>query len=240
MPNESDFRRTEPVTDPWIERLSEYVDGELDAGTRAALDAHLPTCAECRTVRDELERVVARAKRVTNQAPAADLWGPIEATIAAHRDRSLPPSGVRQRIISFTPARLAAAAAIVAIVAGSVTWTIATQRAPVVVAEAPRPDSLPAGISPTPGDASALAVASYRDAVADLERVLADGRGTLRPETMRVIEENLRAIDLAIAQADSALRRDPGSAYLNQYLATTMQRKLKLLRRAVEITTARS
>ena len=36
-----------------------------------------------------------------------------------------------------------------------------------------------------------------------------------------------------IAQADSALRRDPGSAYLNQYLAATMQRKLKLLRRAV-------
>ena len=32
----------------------------------------------------------------------------------------------------------------------------------------------------------------------------------LRPETMRVIEENLRTIDLAIAQADSALSRDPG------------------------------
>jgi hypothetical protein len=57
---------------------------------------------------------------------------------------------------------------------------------------------------------------------------------------MRVIEENLRAIDLAIAQTDSALRRDPGSAYLNEYLAATMQRKLKLLRRAVEITSARS
>ena len=76
--------------------------------------------------------------------------------------------------------------------------------------------------------------------MADLERAFRAGRATLRPETTRVIEENLRAIDIAIAQADSALRRDPGSAYLNQYLATTMQRKLKLLRRAVEITTARS
>jgi hypothetical protein len=85
-----------------------------------------------------------------------------------------------------------------------------------------------------------LAVASYRDAAADLERTFDAGRATLRPETMRVIEDNLRTIDLAIAQADSALRRDPGSAYLNQYLAATMQRKLKLLRRAVEITAARS
>jgi len=90
------------------------------------------------------------------------------------------------------------------------------------------------------GSTPALAVASYRDAVADLERVLESGRGTLRPETMRVIEDNLRVIDAAIAQADSALRRDPGSAYLNQYLAETMQRKLKLLRRAVEITSVRS
>ena len=87
---------------------------------------------------------------------------------------------------------------------------------------------------------STLAVASYRDAAADLERAFEARRGSLRPETTRVIEENLRTIDLAIAQADSALRRDPGSAYLNQYLAATMQRKLKLLRRAVEITTARS
>ena len=240
MPNESDSRRTEPVTDPWVERLSEYVDGELDAATRAALDAHLLICAECRAVRDELERVVARAKRVANQAPAADLWGPIAATIAAQRDRSLPTSRTRRRIISFTPGRLVAAAAMVAIVAGSATWAIATRRTPAVVAEARRPDSLPTDVSPTATNASALAVASYRDAVADLERVLAEGRGTLRPETMRVIEENLRAIDVAIAQADSALRRDPGSAYLNQYLAATMQRKLKLLRRAVEITTARS
>jgi len=70
--------------------------------------------------------------------------------------------------------------------------------------------------------------------------VLEAGGSTLRPETMRVIEENLRTIDAAIAQADSALRRDPGSDYLNQYLAATMQRKLKLLRRAVDITAARS
>jgi hypothetical protein len=101
-------------------------------------------------------------------------------------------------------------------------------------------DSVQPAIAAPAATPASLAVASYRDAAADLERVLEAGRSTLRPETMRVIEENLRTIDLAIAQADSALRRDPGSAYLNQYLAATMQRKLKLLRRAVDITSARS
>jgi hypothetical protein len=200
-------------TDSWTDRLSEYVDGDLDAATRAALDAH-----------------------------GHDLWTRVEAGIPARGSGAARP--IRRRVITLSLARLAAAAGIVAAVVGGTTWAIATRRgapAPTVVRAT---DS--AGVG-TPGEggsltlgAPALAVASYRDAAADLERTFDAGRATLRPETMRIIEENLRTIDHAIAQADSALRRDPGSAYLNQYLAETMQRKLKLLRRAVEITAARS
>lgn len=222
------------MTDSWTDRLSEYVDGELDAETRAAVEAHLATCAECRVMRNELERVVARARRVGYREPANDLWGAIEATITENRPRST------RRFVTLSWARLAAAAAIVAVLAGGFGWTIASKRsAGIAVVPAGRDTIAPEARAAAPG-APALAAASYRDAAADLERALEVGRSTLRPETMRVIEENLRAIDLAIAQTDSALRRDPGSAYLNQYLAATMQRKLRLLRRAVEITTARS
>ena len=222
------------MTDSWTDRLSDYVDGELDAEARAALEAHLATCAECRATRDELERVVARARRVEYREPAKDLWGGIEATIIENRQRPT------RRFVTLSWARLAAAAAIVAVLAGGFAWTVASRRsAEVAVVPARRDTIAPLAPASAPG-ASALAAASYRDAAADLERALEAGRSTLRPETMRVIEENLRAIDLAIAQTDSALRRDPGSAYLNQYLAATMQRKLRLLRRAVEITAARS
>jgi len=220
------------MTDSWTDRLSEYVDGELDAETRAALDAHLATCATCRATRDELERVVARARRVGYREPANDLWGAIEASIAANAPRA------HRRVVTLSWARLAMAAAIVAILAGGFAWTIASRRGPVVAIAPASRDTIAADVR-APASA-ALAVASYRDAAADLERALEAGRSRLRPETMRVIEENLHAIDVAIAQTDSALRRDPGSAYLNQYLAATMQRRLKLLRRAVEITAARS
>lgn len=222
------------MTDAWTDRLSEYVDGELDAETRAALDAHLATCRECRATRDELARVVARARVVGYREPAADLWGPIEATITAKRSRAA------RRVVTVSWARLAAAASIVAILAGGFAWTIASRRAEWVATARIVRDTTATIVGVAPPGAATLAVASYRDAAADLERAFEAGRSTLRPETMRVIEENLRAIDVAIAQTDSALRRDPGSAYLNQYLAATMQRKLKLLRRAVEITTARS
>jgi hypothetical protein len=222
------------MTDSWTDRLSEYVDGELDSATHAALEAHLATCASCRATRDELQRVIARAHGVGYREPATDLWGAIETSITASAPRPA------RRLVTISWVRLAVAAAIVAVLAGGFAWTLASRRTVVVVTVPPSRDTLATDVrAPAPAGA-AMAVVSYRDAAADLERTFEAGRTTLRPETMRVIEANLRAIDLAIAQTDSALRRDPGSAYLNQYLAATMQRKLKLLRRAVEITTARS
>ena len=221
----------------WTDRLSEYVDGELDPPTRAAIDAHLATCAECRATRDALTRVVARARRVPYREPSRDLWTSVEAAIEASRVTPMP-SAPRRRLVTLPVGRLVAAVAAVAIIAAGVAWMVASTRSAPPLAAVP--DSAPATTGVPMTNSAAVAVASYRDAAADLERALEAGRSTLRPETMRVIEENLRTIDRAIAQADSALRRDPGSEYLNQYLAATMQRKLRLLRRAVDITTARS
>lgn len=225
------------TTDPWVDRLSEYVDGDLDAATTRELEAHLATCAECRAIRDELRRVVAKARDMGYREPVRDLWSRIEADVAPSR-AAAPIASTGRRHVTMSVRRLAAAAAIVATLAGGLAWAIAIRTAGgAITVVQDTTMSVPASRTAPP---SALAVASYREAAADLERAFEAGRATLRPETMRVIEENLRSIDVAIAQADSALRADPGSEYLNQYLAETMQRKLKLLRRAVEITTARS
>jgi hypothetical protein len=76
---------------------------------------------------------------------------------------------------------------------------------------------------------------SYAAAVADLERVLAEGRGKLDPTTIKVIEQNLAAIDRAIAEAQRALDADSANLYLNTHLAETMRRKLDLLRQAAAL-----
>src|SRR5262252_726123 len=110
------------MTDSWTDRLSDYVDGELDAKTHAALEAHLATCASCRATRDELQRVVARARGLAYREPAKDLWGAIESSIATHAPRS------RRRLVTLSWAGLAAAAAIVALLAGGFAWTIASRR----------------------------------------------------------------------------------------------------------------
>jgi hypothetical protein len=225
------------TTDPWLDRLSEYVDGDLDAATARDLEAHLATCAECRATREEIERVVARARRMRYRPPTHDLWSRIEPELASPPVQA-PLPAIGRRHVTMSIRRLAMAAAIVATLAGGLAWMIATRGAGGAITVVR--DTTTAAPAPGVVPPSTLAVASYRKTAADLQRAFEAGRSTLRPETMRVIEENLRTIDIAIAQADSALRADPGSEYLNQYLAETMQRKLKLLRRAVEITTARS
>jgi hypothetical protein len=83
----------------------------------------------------------------------------------------------------------------------------------------------------------ALVDPQYDGAVADLERTLAEGRDRLDPETIRVLEQNLDAIDKAIDQCRRALEADPANSFLNNHLVSARQRKLALLRRATALTT---
>ena len=67
--------------DPWTDRLSEYLDGELQADEREMLASHLSECAECAATLADLRRVAGRARALTDHEPAADLWPGIAARI---------------------------------------------------------------------------------------------------------------------------------------------------------------
>jgi hypothetical protein len=49
------------------------------------------------------------------------------------------------------------------------------------------------------------------------------------------IEKDLLVIDTALTQIREALAQDPGSGALNHLLASTHQRKLKVLQRVVKL-----
>ena len=216
------------MTDRWMERLSEYLDGELPATERAALEAHLETCNDCSAVLSDLRRVVDRARVAEEYVPRRDLWPGIASRIGATRAAS-PRIGRRW---SFSLPQLAAAAILLMTLSGGATWLLRpTTLSPV---GGPIATMAPAG-TPVAVNASSSASQSYAAAVADLERVLASGRGQLDTTTVRVIEQNLAAIDQAIAQAQRALLADPANLYLNTHLAETMRRKLDLLRQAATL-----
>ncbi len=217
------------MSDRWMERLSEYLDGELPVAERAALEAHLETCGDCPTVLADLRRVTARARSMDVQAPRHDLWPGIASRIGATPLRA--PRTARRW--SFSLPQLAAAAVALMTLSGGAVWLARTNvpapaAAPIATAGSP-------GTTPAVITASHSAAQSYAAAVADLEQVLAGGRGQLDSTTVRVIEQNLAVIDRAIAQAQRALNADPANLYLNTHLAETMRRKLDLLRQAATL-----
>ena len=215
------------MSDRWMERLSEYLDGELTATEREALEAHLETCSDCSAVLSDLRRVVHRARVAENYVPRRDLWPGIASRIGATPATS-PRIGRRW---SFSLPQLAAAAILLMTLSGSTVWLL---RSTALSPGGPITTTATPAVTPAI-NTSRSAAQSYAAAVADLERVLAGGRGQLDTTTVRVIEQNLVVIDQAIAQAQRALAADPANLYLNTHLAETMRRKLDLLRQAATL-----
>ena len=219
--------------DQWTARLSEYVDGELPADERVALERHLAECAACREIASELRQVRELAGMAADVQPPRDLWPGIQQRIGdgAQDARVLP----FRRRWAFTVPQLAAAAVLMMVVgAGAATVAVRGLGAP-----APAPATGPVAIgAPAAQPAAFAGTAKYDAAIADLEGVLAEHRDQLDSATVRVLEQSLRTIDRAIAQARAALATDPGDPYLNVYLAETMRRKLNLMRRAATIAAA--
>src|SRR5690349_14198525 len=227
------------MKDQWIDRLSEYLDGDLTPAERTTLEAHLPACGTCRTTLNELRRVVARAQALDDRPPAADLWPGIAehigvVSLAARREGGAGGRGARRRL-SFTMPELAAAAVVLALFsAGSVWLALRNQPTPPLPPPAPGTTAVMSNVGMSPLDARTAA------SVAALEQTLARNRSRLDTGTVRVIEKNLAIIDRAIRDAQSALAADPANAYLNQHLAQETRRKLELLRQAATLAAARS
>lgn len=219
----------------WQNRLSEYVDGTLSQGERAGCEAHLAQCTGCTELVMELRAVAGRAARLQPSTPASDLWPGIAGRIE------------RARVVDIRPTRrprirvlMAAAAVAVLLAGGALVWGVLQQTAPAATpVQVATGESAPAG-EPTVLPAMVRAEETYSRAEIDLRAILDEGRDRLDPKTVAVLERNLALIDSAIAQTETALRNDPASAYLNSYLARTMQRKLTLLRQAATLVQARS
>lgn len=227
------------IQDPWTDRLSEYVDGELPEWERHALESHLESCTDCSVIVSDLRRVVRRARTLKNPPPATDLWPGIAARIGAgaakaHDVVDLSAQRRVRRRWAFSLPQLAAAGIALMTVSGGTVWFLSgSARQSVVLAparSAPSASAPAVSVSMRPS-----ASQSYAVAVADLERVLAEGRGKLDTTTVKIIEKNLAAIDRAIAEAQRALDADSGNLYLNTHLAETMRRKLDLLRQAAAL-----
>jgi predicted anti-sigma-YlaC factor YlaD len=159
---------TEPIrfpADDWADRLSEYLDDELAALERMALEAHLRGCTACRATLEQLRAVKARAGALKDAEPGPHVWVAIAERIGAQDialDAPAAPGDelaerrARRRLRAPWLGAVLSAAAVLAMGIAIGRWTRETPRPiPPMVAEAPAPGT------PMTADPYRVAVAQH-------------------------------------------------------------------------------
>jgi anti-sigma factor RsiW len=218
------------MTDKWTVQLSAYLDGELDSVDRAALEAHLASCDECRVAVEQLRGVVGWAQAYQGSNPQRDVWPQIAGEIRKSPQAAIKLGAEREARSWWRRLTVpqAVAAAVSLLLVGSGSWWVARATAPrdriaaVIDVSAP-----PEGFTVA---AAIHAAKTYGPAIADLERFLLSEQTTLDTATVRVLREKLAIIDRAMAEAQDALAQDPNSGYLIDHYTEMMRKKLSVLR----------
>ena len=200
-----------------LARLNVRLGARWGRGPRASSDSEVHD--------PELDALLDRARSLPRSVePARDLWHGVENRIAGRAGEIERP---RWSLTSLFPRPLAAAgvgALLVAMTALSVFWIAETMRLP--------------GGSAIHSDAEVAAIAltlRERDGVSDVHRsivtILEAHRTELSPETVAVLDENLRSIDRAIAEIHLALESNPDANALRFLLAEAYRSEADLLER---------
>ncbi|HUF12949.1 MAG TPA: zf-HC2 domain-containing protein [Longimicrobiales bacterium] len=212
--------------------IDAYVEELLADAERSLVDAHLRECASCRGEVARQRELLAELRALPRRLePGIDLRPGVRGELArrAHARRR------RAALRALRVPLAAAAVLLIAITAGVTALLLSERRA----AEFATTEGAP---SP-PTDRGAVSLADFRDSRSDYVRTaqelsiaLERHRALLSPETVELVEENLRTIDRALREADQALREDSvASPVLRELILATHQKKVEVLRWAISL-----
>lgn len=213
-------------------RLSQFVDGDLDAAERAEVSSHLDTCAGCRAVAADLTRIRDAARALGPVPPPDHIWLEIAGQIRL-ADRPTPadaPAKTRRSSPTFQWIGLAAGLVLVTLVAYLVTHL---QPPPATTTTAGNGQA--AGSVEAVAQELSLALEHYDKAIAQLEVLAKSNDGTIDATTAATLQHNLSVIDQAIAESRAALAADPQSEPAFDSLIDALRRKVGVLQTTVAL-----
>lgn len=209
--------------------LDNDAQGSLEPDVAARVDDHLAGCPRCAAELEAQRRLHVLVAGLPREIePSRDLWPALAGRLAA------APKVVQGRFGGSWRWRLAAAAALLVTAAGSllIAYSLGRQdaRGPAAArAQQESPLFVPAGLAET---GVAEAEAELVKARSELLVALDARRGSMSPETLRVVDDNLELIDGAIARISAALADDPWNPRLANRLARAYRTQIELLQRA--------
>jgi len=214
------------------EERQRAADRTLDPVDRARVDAHL---AECRDCAADVARLTVLMNRIdeSRRAPGtlpADLEGmwpqirqQIERTKVVALD-SVEPAA-RWRRLRLDPWVIGVAASVAAIT----TLTVIQVVLPIVRSAAT--SAATTAIADSMFRFADDSITSYREEADRLLDELQLQRARLAPEARAAIDDDLKTVDLAIAELQAAVARDPRNPSLRAMLASSYRQKVDVLKK---------
>ena len=212
--------------------ISEYIDGDLDAGNASSLEKHLDTCPDCQVMLKDFQKIKEKAKDLAKAEPSGQTWFRIEKRVREKTQVLVPEPRVR---FLFFPARLRFAVstalliliAVGAVIIGLRIWS---------------GDGTISGIS---GQELALvkiqeAEQHYKLAIKALWEAVQAQKENFDPKVAETFRINLKLIDASLEDCRKAVASDPGNLESQYYLLAVYKKKAELLDNMMEVSSTAS
>jgi anti-sigma factor RsiW len=212
--------------------MDDFVDGTLPERERRGVAGHLEACPECRTSEARMRALLARVGALPRAVePPRDPWPTIADRITAGTviEADFASRGRRWYLLG---AAAVAAAVLITVVSLTTVLLVRHDRESNIAATPGRPGAT--GVTTASLELS-QAQETYAAARVQLLAALQARKATLSPQTLEVVEKNLRVIDRAVAEMQAALARDPANREIPALLVATYQQEVDLLQRVTSL-----
>jgi anti-sigma factor RsiW len=212
------------------DRLSQFVDGELTADEHADVAAHVASCALCRGLAHDLERLRQAVAGLGSSAPPDHVWLEVAGRIRLEQPaRSRAPEAPRRSALGQW----------IGLAAALVLLTFATyylSRAPAAPPEATvAGNAAPGGSVQVIADELSLAMQHYEKAIAELQAMAQADDDPVDLAVATQLRDNIRMIDAAIAESRQAVQSDPASEPARESLFEALRQKVIVLQATVTL-----
>ena len=201
------------------QKISDYIDNELNPSERPLLEKHLESCAECQKLHEDFKKIKAGAQGLLEFSPSGQTWFKIASGIKEKQSEGLSPSRKRQKLFVFSPNSLGwivSAALLLVIVVGAVFFIPRLMTPP--------PDSQQFVVSKLEE-----AEHHYQKAIDALWEAVSAQKENFDPQLYAVFQKNLNIIDESIAACREAVLSRPNSLDSRNYLLAAYKEKRALL-----------
>jgi len=221
----------------YLNSIQERVDGTIGAIRRAELEMHLDTCAECRGLFEDLQRIHDAASELPALEPPDHAWLQIAGRLRLEGRITSDAAAARASGRPYL-AWLAIAAALI-VAAGSALLLVVPRGTsvspPQAAASSPAAGDAAPGAAVDAVNAVEAAQAQFEKAIEDLEKVARANQQALDPGTAATIEKNLGIIDQAIADNRVAVKAEPASVAARETLFEALRQKVSLLQDTISL-----